>query len=57
MSTKQRESLAGRISFECFTASMPCALWCNTLAVRLSGTLEAAMLPNAEKVAAKLEGF
>jgi 2-oxoisovalerate dehydrogenase E1 component len=52
------ESLAGRISFECFTdLDAPVHLLGaeNTPAIPLNSTLEAAMLPNADKVAAKLE--
>ena len=52
------ESLAGRISFECFKElDAPIHLLGaeNVPAIPLNSTLEEAMVPNAEKVRAKLE--
>ncbi|MFK7968958.1 MAG: thiamine pyrophosphate-dependent enzyme [Bacteroidia bacterium] len=52
------ESLAGRISFECFTdldAPVHMLGAANTPAIPLNSTLEHTMLPNADKVAEKLD--
>lgn len=52
------ESLAGRISFECFTdldAPVHMLGAANTPAIPLNSTLEATMLPSADKVGEKLE--
>ncbi|MEL6592334.1 MAG: transketolase C-terminal domain-containing protein, partial [Bacteroidota bacterium] len=51
------ESLAGRISEQCFTildAPVMCLGAINTPAIPLNSTLEATMLPNAESVKAKI---
>jgi len=54
------ESLAGRISKECFTY-LDAPVWTlgasNLPAVPLNRDLEKMMLPNAEKVASALKGF
>ncbi|MEO1587879.1 MAG: transketolase C-terminal domain-containing protein, partial [Bacteroidota bacterium] len=52
------ESLAGRLSFSCFQyldAPVHTMGAENTPAIPLNSTLESAMLPNADKVAAKIE--